>query len=40
MLASAETKAYWLNKEQFILKDGVLFTDMSLMMHLNLKPTS
>ena len=25
MLASAETKAYWLNKEQFILKDGVLF---------------
>ena len=25
MLTSAETKAYWLNKEQFILKDGVLF---------------
>ena len=24
MLASAETKAYWLNKEQFILRDGVL----------------
>ena len=22
MLASVETKAYWLNKEQFILKDG------------------
>ena len=25
MLPSAETKAYWLNKEKFILKDGVLF---------------
>ena len=25
MFASAETKAYWLNKEQFILRDGVLF---------------
>ena len=24
MLTSAETKAYWLNKEQFILRDGVL----------------
>ena len=24
MLASTETKAYWLNKEQFILRDGVL----------------
>ena len=24
ILASAETKLYWLNKEQFILKDGVL----------------
>ena len=24
MLASAKTKAYWLNKEQFILRDGVL----------------
>ena len=24
MLASAETKAYWLSKEQFILRDGVL----------------
>ena len=25
MLASAEIKAYWLNKEQFIMKDDVLF---------------
>ena len=24
MLTSAETKVYWLNKEEFILKDGIL----------------